>query len=107
MNQQYAVMWDCNGLEAVAAIPEPAETTFALLQNKEPPRTPNLMHWQLRARFNPQRHYEIYIFSVEPGIESADIQAMFENSPQQAADTVRRIGHCVYSDRAREKPVIT
>ena len=106
-NTQYAVMWDCHGLEALEAVPDPALATFALLQNKEPPRPPNLMHWQLRARYNSQRHYEIYIFSVEPGIEKQDILAMFENSPQEAADSIRRIGHCYYSDRETKERIIT
>lgn len=105
-NTQYAVMWDCNGLEALEAVPDPAETTFALLQNKEPPRPPNIMHWELRARYNSQRHYEIYIFSVAPGIEKDDLLAMFKQDPQYAADTIRRIGHCYYSDRRDEERVV-
>ena len=105
-NQQYAVMWDCHGLEALVAVPDPAEATFALLQNKEPPRPPNLMHWQLRARYNSQRHYEIYIFSVAEGIEKEDILVMFKNDPQTAADTIRRVGHCYYSDRTQEDRIV-
>ena len=31
-NRMFAVMWDCYGLEAVARILEPADTTFALLK---------------------------------------------------------------------------
>ena len=103
---QYAVMWDCHGLEALEAVPDPALATFALLQNKEPPRPPNLMHWELRARYNSQRHYEIYIFSAAEGIEKQDILDMFKNSPQAAADTIRRIGHCYYSDRAQEDRIV-
>ena len=106
-NTQYAVMWDCHGLEALESVPDPALATFALLQNKEPPRPPNLMHWQLRARYNSQRHYEIYIFSAAEGIEKQDILDMFENSPQHAADTIRRIGHCYYSDRETKERIIT
>ena len=105
-NSRWAVMWDCHGLEAIARVPDPADTTFALLKDEKPPEVPNLMHWQLRARYNNQRHYEIYIFDTEPGIGSNDIVEMFENSPQHAADTIRRIGHCYYSDRATKEPVI-
>lgn len=99
-NRQYAIMWDCHGLEALELVPEPSETTFALLQDKTPPRPPNLLHWELRARYNSQRHYEIYIFSVEPGIEREDIIAMFKNDPEVAVDTIRRIGYCYYSNRS-------
>lgn len=104
---QFAIMWDCNGLEAVQRLPDPADTTFALLQGVEPPKPPNMMHWELRARYNNQRHYEIYIITAQPGIELKDIIEMFENDPQGAADTIRRIGHKYYSDReTKERAII-
>jgi hypothetical protein len=99
-------MWDCYGLEAVARIPDPADTTFALLKGTEPPKPPNIMHWRLRAQFNPQRHYEIYVFETVKGITAEDIQEMFEASPQTAADTIRGIGTVFHSDRRTEKGVI-
>ena len=103
---QFAIMWDCNGLEAVARVPNPADTTFALLKGQEPPRPPNIMHWQLRARYNSQRHYEIYIITATPGIDEDDIREMFDANPQSAADTIRRIGYKYYSDRAQEDRVV-
>jgi len=105
-NNRFAVMWDCNGLEAVEQVPDPAETTFALLKGVEPPNPPNIMHWRLRAQFNTQRHYEIYVFDTVKGITAEDIREMFEASPQHAADTIRRIGTVFHSDRATEKAVI-
>ena len=105
-NQQYAVMWDCHGLEALEAVPDPALATFALLQNKEPPKPPNIMHWELRARYNSQRHYEIYIITATPGITEDDIREMFEANPQAAADTIRKIGHCFYSNRAKMDDIV-
>ena len=99
-------MWDCNGLEAVEQLPDPAETTFALLKGTEPPKPPNIMHWRLRAQFNTQRHYEIYVFETVKGITKDDIVEMFEASPQHAADTIRRIGTVFHSDRRTEKAVI-
>ena len=105
-NNRWAVMWDCNGLEAVTKLPDPSDFTFAILANQNKPDMPNLMHWQLRARYNSQRHYEIWIFESDPGIERDDIVRMFENSPQHSADTIRRIGHCYYSDRAKSEVAI-
>lgn len=102
----YAVMWDCHGLEAVQPIPNPADATFALLKGSKPPETPNLMHWKLRARFNPQRFYEIYVISAVPGIDKEDIEQMFDANPQVAADTIRRIGQCVYSERMPENQIV-
>lgn len=105
-NPIYALMWDCHGLEACERVPDPADTTFALLKNEKPPRPPNLMHWQLRARYNTQRHYEIWIITAQPGIEQEDIVEMFQTNPQTAADTIRRIGQCYYSDRRNEERVV-
>ena len=102
----FAIMWDCHGLEAVEAVPDPAETTFALLKGVEPPRPPNILHWQLRARYNSQRHYEIYIITATPGIDCNEIREMFKANPQTAADTIRRIGYKYHSDRAQEDRVV-
>jgi len=103
---RFVVMWDCNGLEAVEQVPDPAETTFALLKGTEPPKPPNIMHWRLRAQFNSQRHYEIYVFETVKGITKDDIVEMFEASPQHAAGTIRRIGTVFYSDRQTQKAAI-
>jgi hypothetical protein len=103
---RFAIMWDCNGLEAVEQLPDPAKTTFALLKGAEPPRPPNIMHWRLRAQYNSQRHYEIYVFDAVSGITKDDIVEMFEASPQSAADTIRRIGTVFHSDRQTQKAAI-
>jgi hypothetical protein len=103
---RFVVMWDCNSLEAVEQLPDPAETTFALLKGTEPPKPPNIMHWRLRAQFNTQRHYEIYVFETVKGITAEDIRDMFEASPQTAADTIREIGTVFYSDRQTQKAAI-
>ena len=105
-NNRFVVMWDCNGLEAVEQLPDPAETTFALLKGEEPPKPPNIMHWRLRAQFNTQRHYEIYVFETVKGITKDDIVEMFEASPQHAADTIREIGTVFHSDRQTRKAAI-
>ena len=105
-SNKFVVMWDCNGLEAVEQLPDPAETTFALLKGTELPIPPNIMHWRLRAQFNTQRHYEIYVFEATKGITKDDIVEMFEASPQTAADTIRRIGTVFHSDRQTRQPAI-
>lgn len=105
-NGSFAIMWDCHGLEAVAKVPDPAERTFALLKGVEPPAIPNINHWKLRAMFNPQRNYEIYLITAVPGIDADDIRTMFEENPQGAADTIRRIGQKFYSDRVQENRVV-
>jgi len=102
----FAIMWDCHGLEAVAQIPDPADQTFALLKGVEPPAVPNINMWELRARFNPQRNYEIYLITAQPGIDEEVIREMFEADPQGSADTIRRIGQKFVSYRDTTERVI-
>jgi hypothetical protein len=105
-NGMFAIMWDCYGLEAVAKVPAESDHTFAVLANKPRPTMPNINMWELRARFNPQRNYEIYIITATPGISEDDIRDMFERDPQGSADTIRRIGHKYVSHRETSERVI-
>ena len=56
----------------------------------------------MRARYNTQRHYELYAITADDGINQKHIEQMFENDPQGSADTVRRIGHKIWSDRVKQ-----
>jgi len=107
MSDTIALMWDCNGLESAVNITNiEKQRTWEILQNQDDqkiPAPPNIMMWRLRAQANPQRHYEIYIVSVEDGITVDAICQAFRDNPQGMADTVRRIGHRFYSDRATEE----
>ena len=105
---QFIAMWDCYGLEYLGDITASEQNkTWAALQGKPFEVTiPNLMHLKLRAQANSQRHYEIYVFNAAEGITSDDIQSMFEADPQTAADTIRRIGHRIHSDRAEREVAI-
>jgi hypothetical protein len=110
MSDTIALMWDCNGLEAAANVSDiRRKLVWARLRGEDTrkiPAEPNLTLWQLRAQFNPQRNYEIYLLEVGEGITVRDIREAFEEDPQGMVDTVRRIGHKVYSDRATRERVI-
>jgi hypothetical protein len=67
---------------------------------------PNYQHLLLRARVNSQRHYEVYTCEAVDGITAEDIRDMFDASPQSAADTIRRLGHCLHSDRTTNDRVL-
>ena len=107
MDHQFVVMWDCHGLEYIGDVTAAEkDRTWSALQGKNSTVTiPNILHLKLRAQYNMQRHYEIYFFNATDGITAEDIREMFEANPQVAADTIRRIGHCFHSDRAREDEV--
>ena len=108
MEHQFLVMWDCNGLECVADYTEYSQKkVWQELQGAKPGDTdfrpvalfPNIEHLKLRARYNSQRNYEIYAITAVDGITEQDIRDMFEANPQGAADTIRRLGQVLYSDR--------
>lgn len=61
----------------------------------------------MRARYNSQRHYEIYLITADDGISESEIRVMFENDPQGSADTIRRIGVKLFDDRPTQKQVIS
>jgi hypothetical protein len=103
----FCVMWDCNGLEAIGEVADPALKTWAILANKPVPKNNvNIMHWQMRAQANTQRHYEIYAIGVDGNITQEDIAEMFKTDPQYAADLIRERGEKIYSDRRSQKDAI-
>lgn len=107
----FLVMWDCTGLECVIPYTNPChDELIAILSNKPTKNNidKTLFAMLMRARVNSQRYYEIYTVDAIDGIEKEDIEKMFENSPQHAADTIRRLGQIIYSDRSNQnKHIIT
>ncbi len=104
---QFVVMWDNRGLEFVGDWTEyNQDQVWSTLQGKKSEKTfVNLMHLELRARSNTQRHYEIYLINATDGITADDIRAMFDRDPQTAADLIRERGHKYYSDRVNNNQV--
>ena len=111
MSHQFLIMWCNEGLECCIDVTEDQQRRMWQKLKGEPvseTAIPNYNHLLLRARYNSQRHYEIYSVEATDGITAEDIREMFEADPQGAADTIRRLGHCLHSDRAeRQRVVIT
>jgi len=108
----YLVYWCEEGLESVVPITQyehwDAENTFRILNDQEPVRNPMtgvLQGMLLRARVNSQRHYELYAIDCNDDITKEDLEQMFENNPQAAADLIRDRGHRLYSHRAEQNRV--
>ena len=112
---RFVAMWDMNGLESLLNVTQiekehkqwEKENIFRLLKEEntavKPAHVP-LDMMIMRAKFNSQRHYEIYAFDSE--LSEQDISKTFETSPQVMVDAIRRIGHKFYSDRATQSAVI-
>ena len=121
--KKFLLSWDCQGLEACVDITEDVErgnefekeSLFERIKN--PDEEPHNEHvsklskmfnvMSLRARFNPQRNYEIYMLTATAGVSKEDIVQWFEDSPQAAADRVREIGVKLLSHRETSKRVIS
>jgi len=104
----FVVVWDNTGLEYVGNVTEDEQRRVWGELNGKPvsSQLPNINHLLLRARYNSQRHYEIYIVNAVDGITTDDICEMFEANPQSAADTIRRLGDCYYSGRADTSKIL-
>jgi hypothetical protein len=103
----YLIFWCSEGLESVVPISKfehvDAENTFRVLNNQDPVRNPLtgiIQMMLMRGRINCHQHYELYAITATDGITEQDIRDMFEQSPQTAADTIRRIGVKLYGTPA-------
>ena len=104
-HKTFIVMWDMTGVESVIdASALSSEDTFNRLVGKKSNVFGSLLsRLLLRARLNNQRHYEIYSIKVDECISEDDVMLMFKDNPQGAADTIRKLGTKIYSDRVKEK----
>jgi hypothetical protein len=98
----FLISWDVQGIEAVINITEiDKEATWAVLRDEKPAQSLSTLvnAVMLRARYNSQRHYEVYTITVEESITEEDIREWFDHSGQSAADLIRKRGHKIYSNR--------
>jgi hypothetical protein len=109
---RYVAMWDMTGLECLINVSTiqkehekwEKENIFRILKDQirevKPPNIP-LDMMILRARYNSQRHYEIYTFDSE--LSEQDIKETFDSDPQVMVDAIREVGHELYSDRVLKR----
>jgi hypothetical protein len=94
-------MWDMFGLECLINVTEwEHKRTIAILKEEQLTGYPNLNMLILRARYNSQRHYEIYSFQ-STDLSREDIESQFRDNPQFIVDLIRSKGEQIYSDRAQ------
>ena len=114
MSHTYLLSWDCHGLEAVVNISDiEKEQMWSALKetktdsNKGRSNTINSIVNMIviRAKYNSQRHYEIYCIDTDDNISADDFRIMFEDNPQGMADLIRERGRQLYSDRQRENEI--
>lgn len=98
--------WDHLGIEAIIPISQyehvDRDNTIRLLKEEPTIRNPldNISRGLiLRARSNPQRHYEIYAIDCTAEMNEAFWWKQWDEYPQETAELIRARGHKLYSDR--------
>jgi hypothetical protein len=106
--------WDQLGIEAIVPITQyehhDKQNLIRILSEKSVERNPLdsiVRSLILRARYNPQRHYEIYAVDCDESMDDTFWRQQWEEFPQETADLIRERGHKLYSDRITKKPVIS
>jgi len=104
--------WDQEGIEAIVPITQyekhDQENTMRLLRDQSTIRNPlnNIIQGlTLRARFNPQRHYEIYAIDCDESMDEKFWQNQWNEYPQETAELIRARGHKLYSDREKTRKI--
>jgi hypothetical protein len=111
-HNHFLAVWDMLGLEALfdvgAHYREVEEwekrNIWSVLkeEDREPkPLGPPLTLLLIRARINAQRKYEIYEFTSE--LSYNEVFRLFESDPNTIAQSIRDVGHKIYSDRENSK----
>ena len=98
--------WDNQGIESIVPISQyehwDKQNLIRMLSEKRTERNPldSIMHnLLLRARYNPQRHYEIYAVDCDSSLDEAFWREQWDKYPQETAELIRERGHKIYSDR--------
>ncbi len=101
----FILSWDMYGLESCINVTElDMQHTIDLLLDSDTPRSPKLSRILssivVRARMNPQRHYEVYSVQVDSSVSEDDLKLQFEERPQEMANLIRDRGNKIFSNRA-------
>jgi hypothetical protein len=109
--------WDREGFECLEDITSKhpdifdKAQVFEALKGNTPQRNPlgqQIEMMKLRARFNSQRTYEIYVFTTEDSIAFKDVEEWMIADPQSLVNWVRENHYAkIHSDYApNRKPAI-
>ena len=104
----YICMWDENGFETLKDCSswerQALLDTIAGKKLSTPPV--NLQAMTMRARFNPQRNYEIWTFNTEEDLDEDTLWSYAETNPQALVDMIRARGKQLHSNAKNTEPRI-
>jgi len=101
---RFLLFWDCYGLETVVDMDgydrKRIEATLKGEVYKDVDVGELIPMLQLRARYNPQRNYEMYAITMPDGVTEEHVKEMFDVNPQGMATLIRKRGVCLYGKNA-------
>jgi hypothetical protein len=101
-------MWDENGFEVIKDCTKWERETFlnTIAGRELTPAPVNLQAMTMRARFNPQRNYEIYTFNTTEELDEETLWRYADENPQALVDMIRERGKRLYGEPATTEPRI-
>lgn len=104
----FVCYWDCNGFEVIKDMtPWEKQCLLDTISGKALSTPPvNLTALTLRARFNPQRHPEIWTFNTGDDFDEESLWAYAETDPQVLVNLIRTNGKKIYGNSEYKDPVI-
>lgn len=104
----YICMWDENGFETIKDCTTwERESLINTIAGKElTPAPVNLQAMTMRARFNPQRNYEIWTFCTEESLDEDTLWVYANDNPQALVDMIRNRGKQLYANSKNTEPRI-
>jgi hypothetical protein len=111
----YLFMWDQYGIEAIVPISQYEDQQkldlIAVLCGKPVGHNPLfhiINHMILRARYNPERRYEIYAIDCDENITLDALEESWKDNPQAMANLIREKGVSLFSETHRDisRPIV-
>ena len=102
-SDRYLAMWCNEGIECLFNLTEweKKKSWATLTGEKFVSEVPSLQTLMLRARYNVQREYEIYLF--DSTVSRDELMEAFHENPQPLVDFIRENGDCLHSDKSKAK----
>lgn len=101
----FVAYWDCNGFECLVDVTSyERHKLLAEIKGETIEAPVNLTHLVMRARFNPQRSPEIWLFTSE--VDGATLKKVAEDTPQMLADLIRSHGKNLFKSPTITEPRI-
>ena len=100
-DNMFVAYWDCYGFECLIDVTSYERHKLLADIKGDSIRPPfNFNHMLMRARFNPQRSPEIWLFTSE--VDETTLQKVANEDPQMLVDLIRSHGKNLFKTKAPE-----